>query len=117
MGARQSDQPGNCARAATPRAGQTRARYRYEPERRAGGGDDAGYGGNDTQASRCCRPGSEPECDALPDASEVLFLDGRNGRPWLITSSDTGMRSYDKTERGVVRRAFTSSAQVGLGRP
>lgn len=86
------------------------------------GHDDRGYGGGNTDSDRCCRKGAESECDALPDASDVLFLEPQAGRPWIVTSSDTGLRSYDRTSSnaarlGIQRRVFVPTARLGVERP
>ncbi len=79
--------------------------------------DDRGYGdipGHD----RCYREGDPVEGHNRPETIAVHFLDENNGRPWLVTSGDTGLRSYDKTAGGIALRAHSlPKTDIDIDRP
>jgi Caspase domain len=78
--------------------------------------DDAGYGGGDVTVDRCCRPGAIESCDALPDTTGLVF--GPEGSDvWIVTSGESGVRSYRRTETGLALIAHKSSADLQLCRP
>ena len=56
--------------------------------------DDDGYGGADG-VSACCAGADTSACEAFPKGTDVLFT-GLTGdsSPWLITLSETGLRTY-----------------------
>ncbi|MGJ5130981.1 caspase family protein [Bradyrhizobium oligotrophicum] len=82
--------------------------------------DDDGYGGVDG-ISACC-PGTDMSaCEALPSGSDVIFTGITDGSgPWMITLSDTGLRTYIRPDQGHLRRAgsdFIASVEMKLDRP
>jgi hypothetical protein len=78
--------------------------------------DDRGYGG-DADADRCCRGGNASICDSLPDGNSILFAEAGAAKSWLITSSDTGVRSYEVSGTEVALRTFVSPQEIDLDRP
>src|SRR5262249_29645918 len=62
--------------------------------------DDAGYGGGENSLDniRCCPSVDPSNCDALPNTNDLRFLSGDSDHPWLVTSSDTGVRAYDNPD-------------------
>lgn len=76
--------------------------------------DDEGYAGT---GAGCCQAGaSAAQCNALPDTTGIAFA-GTAAAPVLITSGDTGVRSYAFDGGRFVRRLVAASASIGLERP
>jgi WD40 repeat protein len=78
--------------------------------------DDQGYGG-DADTDRCCRGGDTSSCDSLPDGNSILFAEAGTAKSWLITSADTGVRSYEVIGTEVALRAFVRPQEIDLDRP
>jgi Caspase domain len=70
-----------------------------EREQKPNYADDDGYGGTNG-ASVCC-PGTDVSaCEALPKSTDVLFTGVTDGsRPWMITLSENGLRTYIKPDQ------------------
>ena len=78
--------------------------------------DADGYGGH-LGKNECCDKDDVAECDELPDTSDVIFRAGDDGKAWLITSGDTGVRTYRKTADGAAPIAFAPPEAIKLERP
>lgn len=77
--------------------------------------DDKGYGGEEG-IDRCCRFG-DTRCDALPDTTGVQFLKPTNGKPYLVTAGESGVRVYDKAVETIAFRVHASPGTIDLERP
>ena len=80
--------------------------------------DDIGYGGIAGE-DLCCRSGSMEACDRLPDSNSLTFYsNGKDAGLQLITSGDTGLRSYSLTGNRLDPNVFFASPRdIDLERP
>lgn len=79
--------------------------------------DDADYGG--TQATpRCATSGSASSVDDYADTMRVAFLaPAQADDPWLVTSGDTGIRSYVLKDGVITRKAWAKPIDIDVARP
>jgi hypothetical protein len=79
--------------------------------------DSNGYGGGASDQDSCCQGGNVARCDELPDTTSIEFTNDSTTSAWLITSGDTGIRAYRKTDNGIALSAFKRPVEIGLDRP
>ncbi len=74
--------------------------------------DDKDYGGGD----HCALTGKALDVDALPDTTGLAFSNNNNDL-WLVTSGDSGVRSYGFKEGQAKRLVFARPGDIKLERP
>ncbi len=74
--------------------------------------DDKDYGGGD----QCSQVGKALDVDAKPDTTGLAFSKN-NSKLWLVTSGDSGVRSYGLDGDQAKRLAFAKPAALKLERP
>lgn len=79
--------------------------------------DDRGYGGRDMDTDRCCRETNIENCDDRPATAAVLFSKQPEARFSLMTSGDTGLKTYNLKDGELQRLATVTPKALGLGRP
>jgi hypothetical protein len=77
------------------------------------GSDDNGYSTRTPGAVNCCPSGAE--CSG--ETTDLLLLPEQNGRPWIFTSGDTGVRSYSSIDIGMRPLKSALPEQLKLARP
>ena len=78
--------------------------------------DDAGHGGAGDGAAHCAGSGGAAPVDALPDTTGLAFARAGTGLR-LVTSGDTGLRTYQVEAGGVRRLHWRRPPDLGLERP
>lgn len=79
--------------------------------------DDAGYGGKFAGAPECQSTGDVTDYDDHPDTTGIVFpAEGTHG-VWLVTSGDTGVRSYVKSGETVTLKDYATPGDIDLERP
>jgi hypothetical protein len=78
------------------------------------GSDDEGYARPGTIG--CCPGGQAASCAELPDTTGVVFA-GTDAVPILVTSGDTGVRTYALADGRFLLQRRVQPATIGLERP
>ncbi|MCP4933724.1 MAG: hypothetical protein GY927_05830 [bacterium] len=74
--------------------------------------DDKDYGGGD----QCTATGRALDVDAKPDTTSLAFSKN-NDKLWLVTSGDSGVRTYGLKGNQAIRLAFAKPGELELERP
>ncbi len=80
------------------------------------GASDEGYAG-DHDAAYCSQTAGAPD-EALKDGADVVFTgDPEQSATWLVTSAESGVRSYSKSNGGLALTSVLSLKSLQLERP
>lgn len=80
--------------------------------------DDESYS-SDASTNRCCDDDlTARNCESLPDGVDIVFLgESQSDGPWLLTLSETGLRTYAKEQQNVTLTGFIPLAVLSLKQP
>jgi hypothetical protein len=79
--------------------------------------DDIKYGGRFAGAPKCSSTGDVTDYDDYPDTTGIVFPPESSHGVWLVTSGDTGIRSYVKSGETVTLKDYVTPAAIDLERP
>ena len=78
--------------------------------------DDANYGSSKSVGDHCTKTGKEMNVDREPDTTGLTFSKN-NSTIWLVTSGDSGVRTYGLAGEKAKRLNFAKPADLKLERP